>query len=197
MPNMILYKINQNNVLEEIKQFENTFLGFPMVIETLLQAYDFNFDYKDVFENPSILNYLFNYMDNNNDNDIYDQITYLFFDGNIFSRHDIPKLSHCLMQFIQHHKNIPTRNNETSHVKELHKIVNNLITDKTVKAIMITPSDSNDIWYDAFHIDIDNQKQPVTFSFMNKEIETGMGVNIKNYNNYELVTINDFKKLIE
>ena len=50
MPNMILYKINQNNLLEEIKQFENTFLGFPMIVETLLKAYNFNFDYKDVFK---------------------------------------------------------------------------------------------------------------------------------------------------
>lgn len=197
MPNMILYKINRNNMLEKIKQFENTFLGFPMIVETLLKAYNFNFDYKDVFENPSILDYLFNYMDNTNDEDIYDQITYLFFDGNIFSRYDIPKLSHCLLQFIQHHKDQPTRNNETSHVKEIHKIVNSLITDKSVKAIMITPSDSNDVWDKAFHINIDGYKQPVTFPFINKDINTGIGIKIKSYNTYEILTIDQFKKLIE
>ena len=197
MPNMILYKINEDNLLEKIKQFENTFLGFPMIIETLLQSYNFNFDYKDIFENPTILDYLFNYIDSTNEENIYDQITYLFFDGNIFRRSDIPKLSHCLLQFIQHHKHEPTRNNEESHIKEIHKIVNGLITDKSVKAIMITPSDSNDIWDETFHINIDGYKQPVTFPFVNKDINTGVGIKIKSYNTYEILTIDQFKKLIE
>lgn len=141
MNQMILYKINKDKELETVKTFNNSFLGFPTLTETLLKKYNFNFDFRNILEDYKRLAYLSNYLtatiEDEQQENFYDLICYSLLGGSLFRHKDISLVSNALMKYLRN--NEPYFTQDQINIRTLYKELVNLTTDKNTLAFMITP----------------------------------------------------------
>lgn len=196
MNQMILYKINKDKELETVKTFDNSFLGFPTLAETLLKKYNFNFDFRNILEDYKRLAYLSNYLtatiEDEQQENFYDLICYSLLGGSLFRHKDISLVSHALMKYLRNNESYFTQ--DQVNIRILHKELVNLTTDKNTLAFMITPMSKNDVWYDAFHTTIDGVKTSVKFPFLNPNINIGNAILMLNESEYQILKLKDFEK---
>lgn len=151
MYHMTLYKIDHHLKIQHIKDFDNSYLGFPQMTNVLLKKYHFKWSFKDVLDDFEILNILQHCIKTTYGltKDNYDLITYLFLSGHMFRKKDLPIISNSLMKFL---RNNDVENIGQNHIKPLYKEIIKLTTDNNCKAVMISMSSYNDSWYNAFNI---------------------------------------------